>query len=302
MRVSPLLAAALLFAACGPAIDSTPDTDSTEAGDITPTGKAGGLVGEAKPVGGATSNGIAYHGGPIMTGTKSVYVIWYGNWGNSTTVSIVTNFLSCLGGSPWFNICSTYTNSSGGNVTNSMVYGGSTTDSYSQGSALSDAQIQTVVSSAITTGRLPMNANGIYLVLTSRDVTASSGFCTQYCGWHTHGTISATDIKYAFIGSPARCPSSCSAVTTPPNGSVEADAMVSIIAHEIAEAATDPDLNAWYDTSGNENADKCAWTFGTSIPPAGCPSGSNFTCGGSCYYIQQNWVNASGGYCSMHYP
>src|SRR5207248_2928116 len=27
-------------------------------------------------------------------------------------------------------------------------------------------------------------------------VTASSGFCTQYCGWHTHGTIAGSDIKY----------------------------------------------------------------------------------------------------------
>ena len=25
---------------------------------------------------------------------------------------------------------------------------------------------------------------------------------------------------------------------------------------------TDPQLNAWYDQQGDENADKCAWTFG----------------------------------------
>ena len=40
--------------------------------------------------------------------------------------------------------------------------------------------------------------------------------------------------------------------------------MVSVIAHELEEAATDPDLNAWYDNRGYENADKCAWTFGTT--------------------------------------
>ena len=40
--------------------------------------------------------------------------------------------------------------------------------------------------------------------------------------------------------------------------------MASIIAHELEEAVTDPDLNAWYDTRGYENADKCAWTFGTT--------------------------------------
>jgi hypothetical protein len=40
--------------------------------------------------------------------------------------------------------------------------------------------------------------------------------------------------------------------------------MASIIAHELEEAATDPDLNAWYDRRGMENADKCAWTFGST--------------------------------------
>jgi hypothetical protein len=40
--------------------------------------------------------------------------------------------------------------------------------------------------------------------------------------------------------------------------------MVSIVAHELEEATTDPDLNAGYDSRGEENADKCAWTFGTT--------------------------------------
>ena len=44
--------------------------------------------------------------------------------------------------------------------------------------------------------------------------------------------------------------------------------MASIIAHELEEAATDPDLNAWYDSRGDENADKCAWTFGTTYTAA----------------------------------
>ena len=47
-----------------------------------------------------------------------------------------------------------------------------------------------------------------------------------------------------------------------PNGNAAADAMISVIAHELAEAATDPLLNAWFDSAGYENADKCAWDFG----------------------------------------
>ena len=36
----------------------------------------------------------------------------------------------------------------------------------------------------------------------------------------------------------------------------------------LEEAVTDPDLNAWYDTRGYENADKCAWTFGATYTVA----------------------------------
>jgi hypothetical protein len=32
--------------------------------------------------------------------------------------------------------------------------------------------------------------------------------------------------------------------------------MVSVMGHELSETVTDPALNAWYDSSGNENADK----------------------------------------------
>ena len=52
--------------------------------------------------------------------------------------------------------------------------------------------------------------------------------------------------------------------TTSPNGNSGADGMINILAHEIEEATTDEDLNAWYDTRGYENADKCAWTFGAT--------------------------------------
>jgi len=268
---------------------------------MVPDGKGGGErpgAAKAKPASG--SNGIFFHGGPLL-GTAAavgVYYIWYGNWSGNTATTILTDLANAIGPSPYYNINSTYTNGSGARVINAVAYLGSTTDAYSQGTSLSDAQIQTVVSSAISSGRLPPDANAVYFVLTSADVTASSGFCTQYCGWHTHGTIAGSDIKYAFVGNPDRCPSACEAQTTGPNGNAGADGMASIIAHELEEAVTDPDLNAWYDRRGQENADKCAWTFGTT---SSASNGSlyNMTLGSRQYLIQQNWVNASGGYCAI---
>src|SRR5437667_288031 len=79
------------------------------------------------------------------------------------------------------------------------------------GAILNDAGIQTIVSAAITSGRLPKDTSGVYFVLTSADVNETSGFCTQYCGWHTSGFISGSDIKYSFVGNGNRCPSSCTA-------------------------------------------------------------------------------------------
>ena len=261
------------------------------------------ISGEARPGKPAGGNGILYHGGPLLGAAGSpmvtAYYIWYGNWNGNSATTILTDLAMNIGPSPYFNINSTYYDGSNAHVVNSVAYGGSTTDDYSQGTSLSDSAIQAVVSGAISSGRLPNNSSGVYFVLTSADVTASSGFCTQYCGWHTHGTISGSDIKYAFVGNPDRCPSGCEAQTTGPNGNAGADGMASIIAHELEEATTDPDLNAWYDRRGAENADKCAWTFGATYAVNGALA--NMRLGSRDYLIQRNWVNASGGYCATSY-
>lgn len=264
-------------------------------GERVPPGLAKQPPPNAKPQG---SNGIVYHGGPVILGTTNAYYIWYGNWGANTAKTILTDLAGSIGGSPYYNINTTYYDGSNTHVSNSVHYAGSTTDGGS--TALSDSGVQAVVASAITSGRLPKDTNAVYFVLTSAEVNETSGFCTQYCGWHTHGTIAGSDIKYSFVGNPDRCPSACAAQTIGPNDNAGADGMASIIAHELEEAVSDPDLNAWYDRRGYENADKCAWTFG-SLSTASNGSKYNMTLGARNYLIQQNWVNAGGGYCAKSY-
>jgi hypothetical protein len=87
------------------------------------------------------------------------------------------------------------------------------------------------------------------------------------------------------------------AQTVGPNGSSGADGMASIIAHELEEAASDPELNAWYDGSGAENADKCAWTFGSTYAALN-GAFANMKLGARDYLIQQNWVNSGSGFCA----
>jgi len=180
-------------------------------------------------------------------------------------------------------------------------FGGSTTDSYSHGTSLSDADVQSVVAGALSANRLPTDSNGVYFVLTSADVAETSGFCSVYCGWHTFAGLNGQTIKYAFVGNAARCLSACAAQSTSPNGNAGADAMVSVVAHELEETTSDPLLNAWHGSGDSENADMCAWTFGTTSPSANS-SVANMHLGSRDYLVQQNWVNDSSGYCSMSYP
>jgi hypothetical protein len=265
--------------------------------ELAPTGKGWGEHrpnGQARP-GGGGSNGISYHGGPVMVNGVTIHYIWYQcsqPW-SASDQSILDNLANHLGGSPYFNINTTYYNGSNTPVLNQVSKAADVTDNCSRGNSnLADSDIQ-----AIVAAQNPTDTNGIYLVVTSQDVT-KSGFCSSYCGWHTNASIGGRDIKYGFIGNPAQCPSSCAAQNGGPNGSVGADGAASIIAHETEEFTTDPDLNAWYDRRGQENADKCAWTFGTEYT-ASNGFKANMNLGGRDYLIQQNWVNASGGFCAL---
>lgn len=288
---SCVFAASLLMSACVTDDDIDPAT-SSQSQDVkseTRPKHVHPVNGEAGKGGGGKVVAISYHGGPVMTGTPSIHYIWYGNWSGNTAVQILTDLASSIGGSSYEQINATYYNGSNTHVSGNISYGGSVNDNYSHGTSLSDAQIEQIVAA-----QNPTDTNAIYMVLTSADVTASSGFCTQYCGWHTDATINGRNIKYAFIGNPDRCPSACEEQTTGPNGNAGADGMASIISHESEEAISDPDLNAWYDRQGAENADKCAWTFGTE-QTASNGSKYNQTFGSRHFLIQRNWNESTQG-------
>ena len=289
-------------------------------GDLVPNGKHGNSGQAAAAVPGpigqavSTGHGINYHGGPVMKGTPNVYVIWYGNWngtGSNTTATrtAIEHFLSTIGGSALELVNSTYGDNSG-NVTGAVRFGGSTIVSSSTN--LSDSSLQTTVSNALNNGSLPRDSNGVYFVLSSSNINETSGFCTQYCGFHTRATLGGVDIKYSFVGNVDRCPSGCEIQSTGPNSPAAGvggiDGMANVISHELEEAISDPDLNAWFDTSGQENADKCNFNFGaTSTCNANglCSAGAgaakyNQTFGSHNYMLQQNWRNNGSGTCAQH--
>ena len=274
---------------------------------------------EAGPVGLAvvTGNGINYNGGPVLKSTSvPIYLIWYGNWtgtGSNTqaTVTLVEHYLNSLGGTPYELINSTYGDTTG-NVSGGVHVGGAIFDTGSQGTRLTNSRLTSIVTRSLSNG-LPTDPNGVYMVLTSSNVS-EQGFCTQFCGFHTRQTINGADIKWGFVGNPDRCPSGCEIQTTGPNSPSAnvggADGLINVLTHEQEEAISDPDLNAWFDSSGQENADKCNFNFGTTSI---CTTGSlctaaadtarakfNQTFGNNDWMIQQNWINANGGACVQH--
>jgi len=273
---------------------------------LVPTGKGWGVPSANAPaVKIKTSNGIDYHGGPLMGVSPStmpiVYTIWYGKWDNiNTEFPLVTNFIKKMPLSSYYNINSTYYDANNNHIKLGMANGGGTLDNYSLGSSLTYDNANQILINALNDGSLPVSDQAIYILLTSKDVTLT-GFCSQYCGWHAPVVYQGQYMKLIFVGdATTQCPSGCQAQHTSPNNDVGIDGMMSIIAHELSETVTDPLGNAWYDSNGDENADKCAWSWG---PTKNAPNGSmyNITLAGVNYLIQQIWVNANGGYCAMSY-
>ena len=245
-----------------------------------------------------TGNQIQYWGGSVLLGTTHVYIIWYGTF-DSGTMSIINTLVGSIGGSPYFNINTGYFDSGGNSVSNSVTLAGSVQNNYTRGKSLHSSAIGSIVSDALAAGQVPLDANGIYMVLTAGDVSVS-GFGSSFCGYHSVETIGSASVHYAFIGNPA--PSHLNGCaqqqTNSPNNNPGADAMASTIAHELEETVTDPNLDAWFDSGGEEIADKCAWNFGTTYTVSN-GSIANMNLGGNNYLIQQDWVNASGGFCGL---
>ena len=78
----------------------------------------------------------------------------------------------------------------------------------------------------------------------------------------------------------------------------DSDVEINIVSHEHMEAVTDPHLNAWYDPSGNEIGDLCAYNYGSRTLDGGL---ANEQWNGNFYVVQQEWDNKVGA-CVQHGP
>lgn len=235
---------------------------------------------------------LQYHMGPVLTSNITIHVIWYGTW-QSAQKRIIREFINSIShdSSPkpsvagWWKTVQLYTDQTGANISRSVQLGSEKNDRfYSHGKSLTRLSIQSVIKSAVTASTKPLPItprSGIYLLLTAPDVYVQD-YCDQVCGFHyfTFPSIVGYTLPYAWVGNSAKfCPGVCAypfAVpeyipglkpVKSPNGDPAVEGMISVIAHEIAELATNPLVNAWYAGADPiapvEIADLCEGIYGT---------------------------------------
>ncbi len=260
---------------------------------------------------GTVSNPISFHkGGAVYSGNVAIYPVWVGTWTATRQTlwnSVLSNLVTVLGASTSNTTMANQVFATNASYFTSQAIAAPSLN-WPQAAApsaplvangnISDAQVATYISAAIKTGAVPAPAatgglRPIYVFIGANNTLLSSGFGTKYCGWHSYGTISGTTTPYIAIQDfTSKFLSACASQSPiSPNGDAYVDAMASVLVHEIDETLSDPLLNAWYDARGSENADKCAWTFGTTSTTGGYKY--NITEGGRKYLIQRNWLSSN---------
>lgn len=226
---------------------------------------------------GSTQNGTAARGIRYTMGNRvlvkdvNLYMIYYGEW-TETQKTILDKFASNIGSSDWYKLTKLYYYQASSSAKKTYVDGvvkvaKSVSDTGSKGKSLSGSDLPDLVQSLVDSGALPEDEDGIYFINTSGEVAESirpdlgtASFCSDYCGYHVTTELkSGKRVQYAMVGNPISCISGCAPSQNQklsPNGDAGVDAMLSVFAHELTEAVSDPisDIDAeraWQDANGS---------------------------------------------------
>jgi hypothetical protein len=217
---------------------------------------------------------IPYGGGVVLHQPREVHLYW-GAWFNTAggkhEVQVLDAFARRAGGTNWFGVTGQYTDGEG-SVRNASIEGGSiVVTSPAPGDAVTDADLMALVQAQINKGALRWDPQAVYFVFTPPNTLVHGGkrgggtSCKDLCGYHQHASLSLhgvglADVKYGAIPH-GDCPDGCTVRGVNVNGPA-LDQETITLSHEIAEAATDPDLDAWTTHHGdNELGDLCNGGF-----------------------------------------
>lgn len=197
----------------------------------------------------AGSGNLINHGGPVQNAPRVYVVYWHWTSDPSGEQSYLNNFLSSVGGTTWLSSVAQY----GGGYTGNLLAGTWSDTTASIPTHPSDSAIQSEAARAASHFGAGTSVN-VQIVVATPTGHSTSGFGTQWCAYH--GAVSSDrNITYTDLPYITDAGSSCGAYSV---GRL-LDGVSIVEGHELAEAITDPLLNAWYDSAGFENGDKCAW-------------------------------------------
>ncbi|HZO75347.1 MAG TPA: hypothetical protein VFB60_24285 [Ktedonobacteraceae bacterium] len=242
-------------------------------------------------------NNLNYNGGPVMGGTTNVFAIFWEPTGNVSAnyQSLIQRYFGDVGGNGIYNNNSQYNDSTGAVPTNTQLAGVFVDNSPFPESPLLDSDIQNEVTNAQNANGWSSSIDNIFFVFLEAgqdlcfDNTFSQCASNTFCAYHS---FFGTNTIYAAM--PYAASFSCNPGSSP-NGD-DADQTINVTSHEQMEAATDPLLNAWFDSSGQEIGDKCNFTFGPLDA-----QGGDVNWNGDEYIVQEEWDNAIGG-CTISGP
>lgn len=222
------------------------------------------------------SGNLINHGGPVENAPRVFVVFWGWTSDPSGEQPYLTRFLSSIGGTSWLSTVSQY----GGGWTGNLL-AGTWSDSASVPSHPSDSAIQSEAAKAAGHFGAGTSFN-VEIVVATPHGHSTRGFGTQFCAYH--GAVSS-DPNVTYTDLPYMTDAGTSCGEDSVNGSSGLLDGVSIVeGHEMAETITDPLLNAWFDSSGFEIGDKCAWINLADI-----------TTSGGTFAMQPLWSNSAGG-------
>jgi len=236
----------------------------------------GMLHGEKKQPPAPVNPDMVWHGGTIMTNVSAIPIFWGKSWVNPTFVGDkiigLSTFFNGIGGSHYADTVNEYTGTNG-KVTSS-ISSPATTPLIDTSPAPKNPTTRAILAEVckMISNPLPF---GYYHVYT--DVKRAGAFC----GWHSFGTCGNTPVQFAFTFN-LDGDLGCDPEDTSGLHSQGLAALANVTAHELSEARSDPTNGGWYDAKGEENGDKCAWTFGVPLVTL-----SNF----SQWKLQGEWSN-----------
>jgi len=228
------------------------------------------------------SPNMTYHGGKIMPTAVSKIIFWGSSWGNYSGDKItgLDAWYSGHSNSNYAKTVDEYTGSNG-QVGAALTHQGHIIDTSVASGGGNTSTILAEVCKQVTAGKITPDpsGNGYYAVYS--DVKRGNA---GYCAWHSAGTCGGKAVQFAFFFN-LDGDAGCDPADTQTGHSQGLAALGSVTAHELSEARSDPaNPGAWYDASGAENGDKCAWTF--NVPYVTFPDGNKWK-------MQGEWSNAA---------